>query len=137
MNPQLNHSRSGAAFVARMEQVANPREELGLVAFKEQYVLNAHRQIVHFGHARWREGEQETADAALWLSEKPGRQLVINDYARTVCFSHAPVQSLGQANRIEWYLVSGGADQSCIARGQPGAAHYYLPPGPDGTRLSS
>ncbi|MGH8236114.1 MAG: ArnT family glycosyltransferase [Steroidobacteraceae bacterium] len=137
VNPQLNDTRSGAAFVTRLEQVANPREELGLVAFKEQYVLNAHRQIVHFGHARWREAEQETADAALWLSEKPGRQLVINDYARTVCFSNAPVQSLGQANRIEWYLVSSGADQSCVARGKAGAAHYYLPPGPGGTRLSN
>ena len=74
---------------------------------------------------------------ALWLSDKPGRQLVINDYARTVCFSNAPVQSLGQANRVEWYLVGGGADPACVARGKPGAAHYYLPPGPGGTRLSS
>lgn len=134
-NPQLNDERSGESFVARIEKAADPQQELGLVAFKEQYVLNARRSIVHFGHARWREAEQEMADAALWLSDKPGRQLVINDYARTGCFSHAPVQSLGQANRTEWYLVSGGADQGCIARGKPGAAHYYLPPG--GTRLSS
>ena len=134
-NPQMNDERSGESFVARIEKTADPQQELGLVAFKEQYVLNARRSIVHFGHARWREAEQEMADAALWLSEKPGRQLVINDSARTACFSHAPVQSLGQANRSEWYLVSGGADQSCVTRGKPGAAHYYLPPG--GTRLSS
>ena len=134
-NPQMNDERSGESFVARIEKTADPQQELGLVAFKEQYVLNARRSIVHFGHARWREAEQEMADAALWLSEKPGRQLVINDSARTACFSHAPVQSLGQANRSEWYLVRGGADQSCVARGKPGAAHYYLPPG--GTRLSS
>jgi 4-amino-4-deoxy-L-arabinose transferase-like glycosyltransferase len=137
VNPQMNAARSGAEFVARMEQTADPQQELGLVAFKEQYVLNARRQIVHFGHARWREQEQEMADAALWLSEKPGRQLVINDYARGRCFSHAPVQPLGQANRIEWYLVGAGADQSCIASGKPGAAHYYLPLGPGGTRLRS
>jgi 4-amino-4-deoxy-L-arabinose transferase-like glycosyltransferase len=134
VNPHLNAAQSGAAFVAHIEKTADPRQELGLVAFKEQYVLNARRSIVHFGHARWREAEQEMADAALWLSEKPGRQLVINDYARTECFSHAQVQSLGTANRSEWYLVSGGADQSCVARGKPGMAHYYLPPG---TRLSS
>jgi 4-amino-4-deoxy-L-arabinose transferase-like glycosyltransferase len=134
-NPQMNDARSAESFVARIEKTADPQQELGLVAFKEQYVLNARRSIVHFGHARWREAEQEMADAALWLSEKPGRQLVINDYARTACFSHAPVQSLGQANRTGWYLVRGGADQGCIARGKPGAAHYYLPPG--GTRLSS
>ncbi len=53
------------------------------------------------------------------------------------CFSNAPVQALGNANRSEWYLVREGADPSCVARGKPGAAHYYLPPGPGGTRLSS
>jgi len=134
VNPHLNDLQSGASFVRRIEQTADPQQELGLVAFKEQYVLNARRSIVHFGHARWREAEQEMADAALWLSEKPGRQLVINDDARAACFKSAPVKDLGAANRSEWFLVSGGADRSCVARGKPGAAHYYLPPG---TRLSS
>jgi 4-amino-4-deoxy-L-arabinose transferase-like glycosyltransferase len=137
VNPQLNAERSGAAFAARIEQTADPQQELGLVAFKEQYVLTARREIVHFGHARWREAEQEMADAALWLSGKPGRQLVINDSARSACFPNAPVQALGNANRSEWFLVREGADPSCVARGKPGAAHYYLPPGPGGTRLSS
>jgi 4-amino-4-deoxy-L-arabinose transferase-like glycosyltransferase len=137
VNPQLNEGRSGAEFVAHIERAADPRQELGLLAFKEQYVLNARRDIVHFGHARWREAEQEMADAALWLSGKAGRQLIINERARAACFSSAPVQSLGAANRSEWYLVREGADPSCVARGKPGAAHYYLPPAPGGMRLSS
>ncbi|HKQ12974.1 MAG TPA: glycosyltransferase family 39 protein [Steroidobacteraceae bacterium] len=134
VNPQMNDARSGASFVALIEKTADPQQELGLVAFKEQYVLNVRRSIVHFGHARWREADQEMADAALWLSEKPGRQLVINDSARAACFSKAPVQALGNANRSDWYLVNGGADQACVARGKPGMEHNYLPPG---TRLSS
>jgi 4-amino-4-deoxy-L-arabinose transferase-like glycosyltransferase len=134
VNPHLNDTQSGASFVRRIEKTADPQQELGLVAFKEQYVLNARRSIVHFGHARWREAEQEMADAALWLSEKSGRQLVINDDARAACFKTAPVVSLGAANRNAWFLVSGAADQSCVARGKAGAAHYYLPPG---TRLRS
>ncbi|HKU16781.1 MAG TPA: glycosyltransferase family 39 protein [Steroidobacteraceae bacterium] len=138
VNPQLNSARSGEDFVARMEQVADPRQELGLVAFKEQYVLNARRDIVHFGHARWREADQEMADAALWLASKPGRQLVINDDALAKCFHGAAAQALGNANRNDWYLVRGGADQSCVERGKPGAEHYYLPPGGlAGTRASS
>lgn len=137
VNPQMNAARSGAAFVARLEQTADPHQELGLVAFKEQYILNARREIVHFGNARWREADQEMADAALWLSRRPGRQLVINSEARALCFSNAPVQALGAANRSEWYLVREGADRACVARGKPGAAYYYLPPRPDGTRLSS
>jgi hypothetical protein len=137
VNPQINRERSGAEFVARIEQTADPRQELGLVAFKEQYVLHAHRQIVHFGHARWRDAEQEMADAALWLSEKPGRQLVINHYARATCFSNATAQPLGPANGVDWYLVREGADRSCVARGKPGAVHHYLRPGLGGTRLST
>ena len=135
VNPQLNDARSGESFVARIEQAADPRHELGLVAFKEQYVLHARRPIVHFGHARWREADQEMADAALWLAERSGRQLVINDEARAACFSNAPTQSLGNANRSEWYLVREGANPSCVARGKRHAEHRYLPP--DGTRLSS
>lgn len=137
INPQLNDARSGAAFVARIERAADPRQELGLVAFKEQYVLNARRDIVHFGHARWREADQEMADAAAWLEGKPGRQLVINDDALAACFHGAPAQSLGAANRNEWFLVKGGADPACVARGKPGAARYYLPPIVAGTRLRS
>jgi 4-amino-4-deoxy-L-arabinose transferase-like glycosyltransferase len=135
VNPQLNDARSGESFVARMEQAADPRHELGLVAFKEQYILHARRPIVHFGHARWREKEQEVADAALWLSARPGRQLVIDDDARAACFSHAPTLSLGHANRSGWHLVREGADPSCVARGKRHAERYYLPSG--GTRLSS
>lgn len=137
VNPRMNHARSGAEFVARIEQIADPRQELGLVAFKEQYVLNARREIVHFGHARWREAEQEMADAALWLASKPGRQLVVTEEARAACFHDAPAQPLGAANRYEWFLVRGGADPSCVERGKPGAAHYYLPPVMTGTRLSN
>jgi 4-amino-4-deoxy-L-arabinose transferase-like glycosyltransferase len=137
INPALNDARSAADFVARIEQAADPRQELALVAFKEQYVLNARREIVHFGHARWREAEQEMADAALWLSGKAGRQLVVNDDAREACFRHARAQSLGAANRSEWFLVKGGADPACVARGKPGAAHYYVPPVAPGTRLRS
>ena len=131
VNPQLNDARSGADFVARIEQAADPRQELGLVAFKEQYVLNARREIVHFGHARWREAEQEMADAALWLS-RASRGGSSSSTTRRVprAFSDAPAQSLGAANRNEWFLVKGGADPSCVARGKPGAAHYYLPPVP-------
>jgi 4-amino-4-deoxy-L-arabinose transferase-like glycosyltransferase len=135
INPQLNDARSGESFVAGIERAADPRYELGLVAFKEQYVLHARRPIVHFGYRRWRDEEQEMADAALWLSERAGRQLVINDTARAACFSNAPTQSLGKANRSEWYLVREGADPSCVARGKRDVGRYYLPPG--GTRLSS
>src|SRR5690606_520836 len=85
VNPKMNAIRSGAAFIARVEQIDDPNDELGFVGFKEQYLLNVHRPIVHFGHARWREADQEAADAALWLSGSQDRQLVVNEYTRQQC----------------------------------------------------
>lgn len=138
VNPAMNPNRSGAAFVARVEQLADANRELGLVAFKEQYLLNVHRPIVHFGHARWREADREAADAAAWLVGGANRQLVVSEFARALCFKDAKPQSLGAANRIEWFIVRDGADPACVARGKPEVARRYDPAAaPAGMRLST
>src|SRR5690606_10165286 len=59
INPAMNDARSGRAFMERVERTADPYAPLGFVAFKEQYMLQVQRPVVHFGHARWREGERE------------------------------------------------------------------------------
>lgn len=128
VNPTMNSTRSGAAFIQRVEQIDDPDAELGFVGFKEQYLLNVHRPIVHFGHARWREADQEAADAALWLSGSERRQLVVNDYALELCFRDAKAQTLGMANRSEWFIVRGEPSAECVARGNPAALYRYAPP---------
>ena len=131
VNPVMNSIRSGAAFVASVEDHDDPNEELGFVAFKEQYLLNVHRPIVHFGHARWREPEQEAADAALWLSHSDRRQLVVSENMRKLCFADASAESLGVANRVEWYIVRGQPKEDCVARGKEAAVYHYAPPSPE------
>lgn len=126
--PTMNSARSGAAFIDSVERHAAAHAELGFVSFKEQYLLNAHRPIVHFGHARWREPAQEAADAALWLSQSSTRQLVVNEGARDLCFAGSRATPLGAANRSRWYIVSGAADRDCVDRGNPGAVYHYSPP---------
>jgi hypothetical protein len=128
VNPAMNDSESGASFGARVEGTADPTHELGLVAYKEQYLLNVRRPIVNFGHARWREADQEAADAALWLSSRAGRQLLVGERVRALCFGQAEAQALGRADRIEWYIVRGRADPGCVARGKPDVARSYAPP---------
>ena len=128
VNPVMNSTRSGAAFIKRVEQMDDPTAELGFVGFKEQYLLNVHRPIVHFGHARWREPDQEAADAALWLSGSEHRQLVVNDYARQLCFGEAAARSLGMANRMEWFIVQGQPSAKCVAQGKAAALYRYAPP---------
>jgi 4-amino-4-deoxy-L-arabinose transferase-like glycosyltransferase len=128
VNPVMNSTRSGAAFIKRVEQIDDATAELGFVGFKEQYLLNVHRPIVHFGHARWREAEQEAADAALWLNGSERRQLVVNDYARQLCFGETTARSLGMANRMEWFIVRGKPSAKCVARGKAAALYRYAPP---------
>lgn len=138
LNPVLNASRSGAAFVARVQAAADPRRELGIVAFKEQYLLHIRRDVVHFGHARWREADQEMADAAAWLAADSARQLVVSEQVRSACFRDAPAQSLGFANRMQWFIVTGLPQPECVSRGKADVALRYVPPGAaDGRRLSS
>lgn len=128
VNPVMNPVRSGSAFIKRVEQMDDPGAELGFVSFKEQYLLNVHRPIVHFGHARWRETAQEAADAALWLSGSDRRQLVVSEKIRQACFARAAAKSLGSANRIQWYIVRGEANADCVARGKEAALYHYAPP---------
>jgi hypothetical protein len=133
VNPQMNATRSGAAFIEQIEQRVGAGKELGFFSFREQYLLTLRRPITHFGHERWRDGleagRQEIADAAFWLAAGPQRVMVINEWGRQACFAHSKVVPLGVANRRTWYLVEhGSGDADCIARGTPRGAYHYVPP---------
>jgi 4-amino-4-deoxy-L-arabinose transferase-like glycosyltransferase len=128
INPVINDTRSGAELMRTVEAHAKEVVELGVVAYKEQYLLQAHRRIVNFGHARWREGEQEASDAAAWLAASPDRVLLMDESTRALCFSAASAEPMGIASREQWYLVKGAANPACIARGHVDAAIEYTPP---------
>jgi 4-amino-4-deoxy-L-arabinose transferase-like glycosyltransferase len=125
VNPVMNDVRSGADFMRTVQSMTADVRELGLVAYKEQYLLYLDRPVTTFGHARWREAEQEASDAAAWLAAAPGRVLLVDKFARAKCFANATARPVGTANRIEWSLVSGPADLACVAKGQLSAALYY------------
>jgi 4-amino-4-deoxy-L-arabinose transferase-like glycosyltransferase len=128
MNPSMDAARSGRAFIAKVQAVADPNAPLGFVAFKEQYLLHSERPVVHFGHARWRESAQEAADAARWLAGSKSNQLVVNEASYALCFKNAQREPIGMANRTSWYLVRGEAEPRCVAEGRPDAAYFYNPP---------
>jgi hypothetical protein len=129
VNPVINDARSGADFMRAVEAASRDVRELGVVAYKEQYLLQSHRSIVNFGHARWREQEQEAFDAAAWQAQNTGRVLLIEESIRALCFRSASARFIGISSRERWYLVSERADAGCIARGDPHRAiEYKLPP---------
>ncbi len=124
--PQLNAQRSAAAFVSGMLGKVPPGRELGLVAYKEQFLLNLDRPSFNFGHGRWREGPQEAYDASLWLAADPQRRvLLVPDVLVEPCFSASTRTDAGQTSRETWWLVSGMPAAACLAKGQPGRVIAY------------
>lgn len=127
VNPVLNDTRSGEDIVRKVESISTGVRELGFVAYKEQYLLYLTRPVTNFGHARWREAEQEAADAAAWLAANPERALMVDQRVRDWCFAAANAREVGTANRQRWFLVSGPADPACVAKGRLAAALAYTP----------
>lgn len=131
--PRLDAGRSSRAFMAQVLAAAPRERTLGLVAYKEQFLLYLDRPTVNFGHRRWREGPQESYDAARWLAEAPAHRILLVPQSQLpVCFAssgttRAPV---GLASGERWYLVGGQPSAACVIRGDAARAiHYVGPPG--------
>jgi 4-amino-4-deoxy-L-arabinose transferase-like glycosyltransferase len=125
VGPQINSHRSGAVFVASVQAAAQDVRELGLVGYKEQYLLEFDRPTINFGHARWREGDAEAEDAAAWLVGGEGRALLLPASSKEKCFANAHATVIGEANSSEWLLVRGEANPECVAKGNALAARTY------------
>ncbi|HKE44518.1 MAG TPA: glycosyltransferase family 39 protein [Steroidobacteraceae bacterium] len=126
--PQMDATRSARSFVAQLERLADPARELGLMAYKEQFLLNLERPSVNFGHSRWREGPAESYDAARWLNGAPGRQLLVPGSQLSPCFAPAAnKKQVAEASRELWYLIDGPADSGCASQGHDERVVIYRP----------
>jgi 4-amino-4-deoxy-L-arabinose transferase-like glycosyltransferase len=123
--PAMNAERSGSGFVKAMLTRVQPGEELGLVAYKEQFLLYLDRPTVNFGHRRWLEGPQEMYDAALWLNAAPDRVLLMPEEALEPCFSRPDAVLAGRSSDDDWYLVRGTASAECAGKGDATRAIRY------------
>jgi 4-amino-4-deoxy-L-arabinose transferase-like glycosyltransferase len=128
VNPMLDAQRSGRAFMAAVEAAAPPDRELGMLGYREQFLLQSTRPSVNFGHARWREELAEPQDAARWLNEAPGRLLLVKASHREPCFAAAPARPVGRSAGEEWFLVEAPADAGCAAAGRAEKVRRYRPP---------
>ncbi len=127
--PRIDPVRSGRAFMQRVLAVVPPGDTLGLVAYKEQFLLYLDRPTVNFGHRRWRTGDAETADAARWLAAAPNRVLLVPDALLAPCFAGmALIRPVGTSAGEPWSLVSGTPDLACAARGDTARAIAYPSP---------
>ena len=126
--PRIDPVRSGRGFMQQVLARVPAGSELGLVAYKEQFLLHVDRPIVNFGHRRWREEGDEAADAARWLGSAPDRVLLVPDALLAPCFGAATARSAGISAGEGWSLVSGTPAADCVARGDAARAIRYAPP---------
>jgi 4-amino-4-deoxy-L-arabinose transferase-like glycosyltransferase len=126
--PAMNPERSGAAFMRDVQARLRPGELLGLVAYKEQFLLYLQEPSVNFGHRRWQEGPVEGYDASAWLGAAPNRVLLVPESSLKPCFDQSGEKQLaGNSAGDDWYLLRGAPNADCASRGNADRAIRYDP----------
>jgi 4-amino-4-deoxy-L-arabinose transferase-like glycosyltransferase len=106
--PAINSMRSGKALMDSVAARLAPDESLGLVGWKEQFLLQWNRSAVHFGFRR-QDTIEESREAAHWLTAGKGRRLLLSEARIRPCFYRAALSDLGFAHGERWFLASGAS----------------------------
>lgn len=106
--PSLDATSSAKALMMRVGVRIGPQAELGIVAWREQNLLQADRSVVDFGFKQsW---QSQWDQASRWVIESPQhRWLFVLEEALSPCVNRAQVVAIGQSNRRDWVLVPGSA----------------------------
>ena len=119
--PALDADSSARGIMREVGARIGPDAELGLLAWREQHLLQADRAAVDFGfkrawHLQWRQ-------AAPWLLENPRRRwLFVLEEAIGPCVERDKAVRIGVSNRRTWWLVPGTAViAGCTVPPFPGA----------------
>jgi hypothetical protein len=126
--PRMDGERSARSFMEQAQALVPVGTDFALMGYKEQFLLYLQRPVVNFGHARWREGPQESYDAAAWLAAAPGRVLLISEESLKPCFIGTEQQVAGVSSGDRWLLVRGRPAEECASRGSAARALRYTPP---------
>ncbi len=105
--PLADPHRTPQAVMQAVERRLPADAELGLVAFKEQFVLFAQRPVTQFSYLAPLHEQERSAWA--WVREQPNRFLMVPLNEAHVCFDMAQAQALGDAHRREWVLLGARA----------------------------
>lgn len=103
----LDDQNSARAVMRRAHALAGDAT-IGLVAWKEQNLLQAQGPTVEFGFKR--APEAQLVDAIAWLRAAPAsRRLFVLDAALGDCVVRERAQAVGTANRRIWWLLDADA----------------------------
>lgn len=109
--PAVDPDSSASLLMQRVGQRIGADAQLGMVAWKEQNLLQSDRPTTDFGFKQpW---EVQWNEAGKWLSQDPGRRWIfVLDRALSPCVDASRVIDIGQSNRNRWLLVPGTAWES-------------------------
>lgn len=105
--PAMDAHRTPKALMQDLEQTLDSRREVGLLQFKEQFLLFSHRPLTHFSVLA-PVAEQER-NAWRWMKEDPSRVLLVPDSLDLACFDMNRLRVLGNAHRQDWGLLDAEA----------------------------
>lgn len=101
--PRVDPYRTPQDMMEAVEQHLPPGAELGLIAFKEQFLLFSQRPLTHFSYLA--PLLQQEQNAWIWMREAPNRHLLVPTDGELGCFDVSRAVSLGEAHRREWVLL--------------------------------
>lgn len=105
--PVMDPHRTPKAMMAQLEQRLDHSHEVGLLKFKEQFLLFSQRPLVHFSYLD--PAEEQERNAWQWMRENPQRVLLLPDSLALTCFDIARAQVLGTEHRRDWVLLDASA----------------------------
>jgi hypothetical protein len=105
--PLMNPSSSASEVMDRAGRMIGPDTELGLVAWKEQNLLQADRPARDWGFRQ--PPHVQLAGAIDWMQADPSRRVFILDAVMGPCIDASKAVSVGTANRRGWSLIDASA----------------------------
>lgn len=106
--PTLDPDSSSSKLMQAVGRRMGPDAQLGMVAWREQNLLQSDRPAIDFGFKRpW---DAQWNEAAKWISADPQRRWIfVLDHALSPCVDASRAIDIGQSNRNRWLLVPGTA----------------------------
>lgn len=113
----LDPVRSAGELMAEVSTHLGPHDELAIIDFREQQLLQADRSVVHWGYHD--DVQAQVDDAARWLMAGDSRHLLVAESAAMPCFGNDVGTWLGHRHRRDWRLVTAADIPTGTACAQP------------------
>lgn len=123
--PRVDPHRTPQQIMSDVESHLPASAELGLLQFKEQFLLFSQRKLTHFSYLS--SVEEQERRAWRWLKEAPNRLVLAPTDAELNCFDFSHAVSLGEAHRREWVLLGSASPKADCAPPLRDKRYVYQP----------